>query len=245
MTMGEVNTRVTEHAELHEHDTQDLYSLLEDAQDSRSRISQQVDMDSQRSILLMGASDLSVISVCTQTHLQAHSDTAIICRVTLQFNHNTEETRHPGPELETERLTSTSVGLLTTLWERQISRDTQDLDETIETWPTPYGSETPHLCRKASDNKIKADGIIQKTTIVTSSTTLQMQNVAQGLQYGTSRKDALGGIIAKCTSAIFTTKAYGTPEVPQKGNGAAPKGNGCFEYGAPGNFKRDCPTVEE
>ncbi|GJT58536.1 retrotransposon protein, putative, ty3-gypsy subclass [Tanacetum coccineum] len=36
MTVGEVNTRVTEHAELHEHDTQDLYALLEDAQDRES-----------------------------------------------------------------------------------------------------------------------------------------------------------------------------------------------------------------
>nr|GEV49385.1 hypothetical protein [Tanacetum cinerariifolium] len=36
MTMGEVNTRVTELAELHEHDTHDLYALLEDAQDSRT-----------------------------------------------------------------------------------------------------------------------------------------------------------------------------------------------------------------
>ncbi|GKB05558.1 hypothetical protein Tco_0833753, partial [Tanacetum coccineum] len=40
MTVGEVNTRVTELAELHEHDTQDLYALLEDAQDSRTRIAQ-------------------------------------------------------------------------------------------------------------------------------------------------------------------------------------------------------------
>ncbi|GKG37644.1 hypothetical protein Tco_0456867, partial [Tanacetum coccineum] len=31
MTMGEVNTRVIELAELHEHDTHDLYALLEDA----------------------------------------------------------------------------------------------------------------------------------------------------------------------------------------------------------------------
>ncbi|GKD33964.1 hypothetical protein Tco_1249473 [Tanacetum coccineum] len=54
MTVGEVNTRVTELAELHERDTQDLYALLEDAQDSRSRISQRVDMDSQRVDLLMG-----------------------------------------------------------------------------------------------------------------------------------------------------------------------------------------------
>ncbi|GJS05432.1 putative reverse transcriptase domain-containing protein [Tanacetum coccineum] len=54
MTGGEVNTRVTELAELHEHDTQDLYALLEDARDSRSCISQRVDMDSQQVNLLMG-----------------------------------------------------------------------------------------------------------------------------------------------------------------------------------------------
>ncbi|GJV21996.1 hypothetical protein Tco_1371016 [Tanacetum coccineum] len=54
MTVREVNTRVTELAELHECDTQDLYALLEDAQDSRSCISQQVDIDSQRVDLLMG-----------------------------------------------------------------------------------------------------------------------------------------------------------------------------------------------
>nr|GEV82711.1 hypothetical protein [Tanacetum cinerariifolium] len=47
MTFEEVNTRVTEFAELHEHDTQDLYALLEDAQDSRTHISQRVTIDSQ------------------------------------------------------------------------------------------------------------------------------------------------------------------------------------------------------
>ncbi|GKC20533.1 hypothetical protein Tco_1022683, partial [Tanacetum coccineum] len=39
ITVGEVNTRVTELAELYEHDTQNLYALLEDAQDNRTRIS--------------------------------------------------------------------------------------------------------------------------------------------------------------------------------------------------------------
>nr|GEW70460.1 putative reverse transcriptase domain-containing protein [Tanacetum cinerariifolium] len=53
MTVGEVNTRVTELAELYEHDTQDLYALLEDAQDSRTHISQRVAVDSQRVDLLM------------------------------------------------------------------------------------------------------------------------------------------------------------------------------------------------
>ncbi|GKE69498.1 hypothetical protein Tco_1527570, partial [Tanacetum coccineum] len=53
ITVGEVNTKVTKLAELHEHDTQDLYALLEDAQDSRTRISQRVTMDSQWVDLLM------------------------------------------------------------------------------------------------------------------------------------------------------------------------------------------------
>nr|GFB26102.1 hypothetical protein [Tanacetum cinerariifolium] len=46
MTLREVNTRVTELVKLHEHDTHDLYALLEVAQDSRTRISQRVTIDS-------------------------------------------------------------------------------------------------------------------------------------------------------------------------------------------------------
>nr|GEZ39794.1 hypothetical protein [Tanacetum cinerariifolium] len=49
--IGEVG--VTELAKLHEHDTQDLYALLEDAHDSRTHISQRVTMDSQWVDLLM------------------------------------------------------------------------------------------------------------------------------------------------------------------------------------------------
>ncbi|GJU31539.1 zf-CCHC domain-containing protein [Tanacetum coccineum] len=53
MTLREVNTRVIELAELHEHDTQDLYALLEDAQESRTCISQRVTIDSKRVDLLI------------------------------------------------------------------------------------------------------------------------------------------------------------------------------------------------
>nr|GEW97670.1 hypothetical protein [Tanacetum cinerariifolium] len=49
--IGEVG--VTELPNLHEHDTQDLYALLEDAQYSKMRISQRVTMDSQRVDLLI------------------------------------------------------------------------------------------------------------------------------------------------------------------------------------------------
>nr|GEW31685.1 hypothetical protein [Tanacetum cinerariifolium] len=53
MTVRKVNTRVTELAELHEHDTHDLYAILEDVQDSRTRISQRVVVYSQRVDLLI------------------------------------------------------------------------------------------------------------------------------------------------------------------------------------------------
>nr|GEV86120.1 reverse transcriptase domain-containing protein [Tanacetum cinerariifolium] len=53
-TLEKVNTKVIELAELYEYDTQDLYALLEDAQDGRTRISQRVAMDSQQVDLLMG-----------------------------------------------------------------------------------------------------------------------------------------------------------------------------------------------
>nr|GEV81524.1 hypothetical protein [Tanacetum cinerariifolium] len=53
MTIGEVNTRVIKLAELHEHDKQDSYAILEDTKDSRTRISQRVTVDSQRVDLLM------------------------------------------------------------------------------------------------------------------------------------------------------------------------------------------------
>nr|GFD05048.1 hypothetical protein [Tanacetum cinerariifolium] len=53
ITLREVNTRVTKLVELHEQDTQDLYALLKDAQDSRTHISQRVTIDSQWVNLLM------------------------------------------------------------------------------------------------------------------------------------------------------------------------------------------------
>ncbi|GJZ43293.1 hypothetical protein Tco_0590548 [Tanacetum coccineum] len=116
MTVGEVNTRVTELAELHEHDTQDLYALLEDAQDNRSHISQRVDKDSQRVDLLIGdrmtlqetvwmveeeayASQKAWahsigLSQATHQELQTHCNHAEL----LALRGQQRRARHPGPE---------------------------------------------------------------------------------------------------------------------------------------------------
>ncbi|GKC71112.1 hypothetical protein Tco_1116995 [Tanacetum coccineum] len=85
MTVGEVNTRVIELAELHKHDTQDFHALLEDAQDRDS-----MDggggglcfprglgsLDRIESGDLSGASNPSPSCVCTRDPSLGTSDTA-------------------------------------------------------------------------------------------------------------------------------------------------------------------------
>ncbi|GJR72647.1 putative reverse transcriptase domain-containing protein [Tanacetum coccineum] len=99
------------------------------------------------------------------------------------------------------------------------------------------------------------------------SNNLQEAECRQGLTYGDGEKKHYGDL---CPSAHVHLHYNGPcTEVPQvhnkvkafcfrdcrstsntnvantqKGNGAAPKGNGCFECGAPGHFKRDCPKLK-
>ncbi|GJZ02748.1 hypothetical protein Tco_0520709 [Tanacetum coccineum] len=123
MTVGEVNTRVTELAKLHEHDTQDLYALLEDTQDSRSRISQRVDMDSHRVDLLMGdrMTLQETVSMPThqelqthrdhvyahETHLQAHQTQLQLQGTLIQTQHQVHQTRFQMQQAELAALRET------------------------------------------------------------------------------------------------------------------------------------------
>ncbi|GJT49663.1 putative reverse transcriptase domain-containing protein [Tanacetum coccineum] len=51
--------------------------------------------------------------------------------------------------------------------------------------------------------------------------------------------ELVGHLARDCRSSGDTNVAN-----TQKGNGANPKGNGCFECGAPRHFKRDCPKLK-
>ncbi|GKE30370.1 hypothetical protein Tco_1445754, partial [Tanacetum coccineum] len=76
MTVGEVNTRVTRLAELHEHDTQDLYALLEDAQDrDRMTLQETVWMVEEEAYASREAWVHSIgLSQATHQELQTHRD---------------------------------------------------------------------------------------------------------------------------------------------------------------------------
>ncbi|GKB51305.1 putative reverse transcriptase domain-containing protein, partial [Tanacetum coccineum] len=92
------------------------------------------------------------------------------------------------------------------------------------------------------------------------------QNVAKVYNMGTGEKKLYGGSLPKYTKCHLhhngpcTQRCHKCTKVghfacdyrstgntnvanTQRGNRAAPKGNGCFECGAPGHFKRDCPKL--
>ncbi|GKE58423.1 putative reverse transcriptase domain-containing protein, partial [Tanacetum coccineum] len=92
MTVGEVNTRVIELAELHEHDTQDLYALLKDAQDKEAYASREAWAH------LIGLSQATHQELQThrdhvyahETHLQVHQTQLQLQGTLIQTQHQSE-----------------------------------------------------------------------------------------------------------------------------------------------------------
>ncbi|GJZ32518.1 putative reverse transcriptase domain-containing protein [Tanacetum coccineum] len=112
----------------------------------------------------------------------------------------------------------------------------QALDETIELANDLMDQKLRTYAERQSDNKRKADD----SSINNHSHQQQpfkRQNVAKVYNMGTSEKKPYGGSLPKSTGNINVANT-------QKGNGATPKGNDCFECGAPGHFKRDCPKLK-
>ncbi|GJR97121.1 hypothetical protein Tco_0269295 [Tanacetum coccineum] len=116
-TLGEVSSRVVE---LHERDTQDMYALLKDAQDGRTRISQRVTMDWQRVNLLMGdRMTLQETAVqhelqthrdhvyAHETHIQAHQAQLQLQSTLIQTQHQVHETRSQIQQTEMAELRDT------------------------------------------------------------------------------------------------------------------------------------------
>ncbi|GKA13181.1 hypothetical protein Tco_0692827 [Tanacetum coccineum] len=116
MTLGEVNTRVTELAKLHQHDTQDLYALLEDAQDQTVWMVEEEAYASREawahSIGLSQATHQELQThrdhvYAHETHLQAHQTQLQLQSTLIQTQHQVHETRFQMQQAELAALRET------------------------------------------------------------------------------------------------------------------------------------------
>ncbi|GJY18940.1 hypothetical protein Tco_0390431 [Tanacetum coccineum] len=117
MTVGEVNTRVTELVELYEHDTHDLYALLEDAQDSRrqygwwrrrlmlpERLGHSIGLSQETHQELQTHHDHVYAH---ETHIQAHQTQLQLQGTLIETQHQIHETRFQMQQAEIAALRET------------------------------------------------------------------------------------------------------------------------------------------
>nr|GEV10465.1 hypothetical protein [Tanacetum cinerariifolium] len=257
MTLGEVNTRVIELAELHKHDTQDLYALLEDAKDSRTHISQRVTMDSHNTWYMR------LVSRCSRLRWQSFE------RMTEALGTDDFMKCQPLKFKGTEGV----VGL--TWWiekmesifqlsgcsiENQVKFATSTLLDAALTWwnsqirslgPDAY-SMTWEVLKKKMTNKYCLQGEIKKLEIKLWN--LKYINELPDNIYGSvksSQPKTLDETIELANDFMdhklrtYIERSFGNTNVAntQRDNMAFAKVNGCFECGAPGHFKGDCPKL--
>ncbi|GJZ86569.1 hypothetical protein Tco_0658179 [Tanacetum coccineum] len=106
MIVGYVNTRVTELAELHKQDTQDLYALLEDAHEGRTRISQRVSIDSQRAVHYELQTHREQVYE-HESQLHTHQTQLQLQGTLIQTQHQVHETRFQMQQAEMAELRET------------------------------------------------------------------------------------------------------------------------------------------
>nr|GEX83967.1 putative reverse transcriptase domain-containing protein [Tanacetum cinerariifolium] len=274
MTLGEVNTRVTELA-----DTHDLYALLEDAQDSRTRITQRVTMDSQRVDLLMenriahqasgtdgrdspsdGRHKIQIMAPVTRQGPNIHPNNtnpnnmtlesvqAMIDQALLRNSPNGDEatvrmritegmcklcvvslTRWiekmefvfdiSGCAIENKVkfATCTRLGAALTWWNGQIR----------SLGPDAY-SMTWEVLKKKMTDKYCPQGRL---------TTNERLTIHLETTMAINNNPPRGRMSPRSSGNTNVTNA-------QRDNRENPKGNSCFECGAPGHFKRDYPKLK-
>ncbi|GJY18157.1 putative reverse transcriptase domain-containing protein [Tanacetum coccineum] len=270
-TLGEVNTWVTELADLHEHDTQDLYALLEDARDSRTRISERCKYDHTAVDYLWGKDDsqdtvwiveerpmlqqawaYSIgLSQVTHQKLQTHRDHVHETRSQMQQakmaelrDLNVAPNHAPGDKTETgitslkqsptpNNMTPESVQAMLNqaLLRNSTNGDGSHRNEGV-VGLTRWIEKLRTYAERQTDNKWKADDS-SRNNHGHQQQPFKRQNVTKVYNMGT------GHFARNCRGSGNVNVANA-----QKDNRAVPKGNGCFECGAPGHFKRDCPKLK-
>ncbi|GJW43285.1 putative reverse transcriptase domain-containing protein [Tanacetum coccineum] len=167
---------------------------------------------------------------------------------------------------ETEKVDKCISGLPGNIYGNIKSARPKTLDETIELANDLMDQKLRTYTERQFDNKKKANDS-SRNNHGHQQQPFKRQNVVKVYNMGTGKKKLYVGSLPKCTKCHFhhnglcTQKCHKCNKVghfaydcrstgntnvanTQKGNGAAPKGNGFIECGAPGHFKRDYPKLK-
>ncbi|GJR55230.1 putative reverse transcriptase domain-containing protein [Tanacetum coccineum] len=135
---------------------------------------------------------------------------------------------------KTEKVNKDISGLLDNIYGNVKSARPKTLDETIKLTNDLMDQKLRTYAERQSENKRKVDDS-SRNNHGHQQQPFKRQNVAKKCH-----KCNKVGHFARDYRSSSNTKVANT----QKGNGANPKGNGCFESGAPRHFKRDCPKLK-
>ncbi|GJV03673.1 putative reverse transcriptase domain-containing protein [Tanacetum coccineum] len=125
---------------------------------------------------------------------------------------------------KTEKVDKYISGLPDNIYGNVKSSRPKTLDETIELVNDLMNQKLRTYAEMKIDNKRKADDS-SRNNHGHQQQPFKRQNVAKVYNMGSGEKKPYGGSLPKDNKAI-------------------PKGNGCFECGAPRHFKRDCPKLK-
>ncbi|GKC53910.1 putative reverse transcriptase domain-containing protein [Tanacetum coccineum] len=137
---------------------------------------------------------------------------------------------------ETEKVDKYISGLPDNIYGNVKSSRPKTLDETIELANDLMDQKLRTYAERQTDNKRKADDS-SRNNHGHQQQPFKRQNVAKVYNMGSGKKKQYGGSLPKSSGNTNVANA-------QRDNKAIPKGNGCFECGAPGHFKRDCPKLK-